>query len=65
MTIVHSFDELIQHVDRKRNEVSYNVIAELVQRADEYSPVGDINLWKRPKSAPEGYIGGQLEVTGF
>jgi hypothetical protein len=45
-------------ITRKINEATYNVMAEVIQRADEYSPVGMPETWKR--KAPPDYEPGQF-----
>lgn len=43
---------------RKINEATYGVMAEVIQRADDYSPVGMPETWKR--KAPADYQPGQF-----
>lgn len=45
-------------ITRKINEVTYNVMAEIVIRADRYSPVGMPETWKY--KAPKDYRPGQF-----
>lgn len=58
--VMFSLNKQIDQVTRKLNEVTYNAMAAVIQRVDEVSPVGDVNLWKEPKKAPAGYKGGQF-----
>lgn len=50
--------EKLEGVKRSINEVTYNVLAEIIIRVDERSPVGDGVLWKKPPRP--GYHGGQF-----
>jgi hypothetical protein len=54
----------IEGITRSMNEVAYNVVALMLTRLNEVSPVGDPALWKgkngRPRKPPPGYIGGQF-----
>jgi len=45
-------------ITRKINEVTYNVVAEIIQRADAYSAVGMPETWKR--KPPPDYQPGQF-----
>lgn len=58
--VLLALEQKIEGITRKINEVTFNVLAEMVVRADRYSPVGDVHLWENPKSAPKGYVGGQF-----
>lgn len=58
--VMFSFTKQVEGVTRKMNEVTYNSMAAVIQRVDEVSPVGDVNLWKEPKKAPPEYVGGQF-----
>ena len=58
--VMFSLNHQIEGVTRRMNEVTYNTLAAVIQRVDEVSPVGDVNLWKEPKKAPKGYKGGQF-----
>ena len=58
--VMFSLEKQIEGITRKMNAVTYNTMAQVIQRIDEVSPVGDINLWKEPHKAPRGYRGGQF-----
>lgn len=45
-------------ITRKINEATYNTVAEIVRRADDYSPVGMPETWK--SKAPPDYRPGQF-----
>jgi hypothetical protein len=59
-TVLLALDKRIKGITRNLNAVTYNTMAAIIQRVDEVSPVGDVNLWERPASAPVGYKGGQF-----
>lgn len=51
-------------ITRKINEVTFNVMAEIIERADEYSPVGMPETWtyKAPKDYRPGQFRGNWQL---
>lgn len=62
--LVFSLTQRIEGIKRSMNRVTYEVVATMVTRLDEVSPVGDPKLWQDKKKAEaavkNGYVGGQF-----
>lgn len=63
MTFALDISKFIKKTDAKINQTVREVIVSVASSLVELSPVGQKAIWKNPKSAPKGYVGGHFRAN--